>query len=88
VRYACGILLIYSERNPKEWLQKKKIKKDILKLSTCKASCIECVKILCISNYGEWPKDFTEVTVIALKEKPQATKRSEHRTISSIAHTI
>jgi len=36
---------------------------------------------------GEWPKDFTEVTMIDLKNKPQATKCSDHRTISLIAHT-
>jgi len=36
----------------------------------------------------EWPKDFTEVTMIALKKKPQATKCSEHRTVSLITHTI
>ena len=35
----------------------------------------------------QWPKDFTEVTMIALKMKPQATKCSDHRTISLIAHT-
>jgi hypothetical protein len=35
---------------------------------------------------GEWPKDFTEVTVIVLK-KPQATKCSYHSTVSLIAHT-
>jgi len=40
-----------------------------------------------IYETGEWPKDFTEVTVIALKKKPQATKCSDHRTISLIAHT-
>ena len=34
---------------------------------------------------GEWPKDFTEVTMIALKKKTQATKRSDHSTISLIA---
>jgi hypothetical protein len=36
------------------------------------------------TNYetGEWPKDFTEVTMIALKKKPQATKCSDHRTYS------
>jgi len=45
--YACRILLVYSERNPREWLQKRKIKKDILKLSTCKVICIEYVNILC-----------------------------------------
>ena len=36
---------------------------------------------------GEWPKDFTKVTMIALKKKPQATKFSDHRTINLIAHT-
>ena len=35
---------------------------------------------------GEWPKDFTEITMIALK-KPQAKKCSDYRTISLIAHT-
>jgi hypothetical protein len=35
---------------------------------------------------GQWPRDFTEVTMIALKKKPQATKCSDHRTISIIAH--
>jgi hypothetical protein len=36
---------------------------------------------------GEWPKDFMEVTMIALKKKPQATKCSNHCTISLITHT-
>ena len=40
-----------------------------------------------IYETGEWPKDFTEVTIIVLKKKPQATKCSYHRTISLIAHT-
>jgi len=40
-----------------------------------------------IYETGEWPKDFTEVTMIALKKKPQATKYSDHRTISLIVHT-
>jgi len=40
-----------------------------------------------IYETGEWPKDFTEVTVIALKKKTQATKCSDHRTIILIAHT-
>ena len=39
-----------------------------------------------IYETGEWPKDFTEVTMIALKKKPQATKCSNHRTISLISH--
>ena len=40
-----------------------------------------------IYETGEWPKDFMEVTMIALKKKPQATQCSNHRTISLIAHT-
>ena len=35
-----------------------------------------------IYETGEWPKDFTEVTMIALKKKPQATKCSDNRTYS------
>ena len=35
---------------------------------------------------GEWPKDFTEITVTALKKKPNALKCSDHHTISLIAH--
>jgi len=40
-----------------------------------------------IYETGEWPKDFTEVTIIALKKKTQAIKCSDHRAISLIAHT-
>jgi hypothetical protein len=40
-----------------------------------------------IFETGEWPKDFTVVTMIALKKKPQATKCGDHRTVSLIAHT-
>jgi hypothetical protein len=35
---------------------------------------------------GEWPIDFIEVTMIALKKKPKATKCSDQRTISIITH--
>jgi hypothetical protein len=35
---------------------------------------------------GEWPKDFTEITVTALKKKPKATKCGDHHTIILIAH--
>jgi hypothetical protein len=40
-----------------------------------------------IYETGEWPKDFTVVTMIALKKKTKATKCSDHRTISLIPHT-
>jgi hypothetical protein len=36
---------------------------------------------------GERPKDFTNVTMIALKKTPKAIKSSDHRTISLITHT-
>jgi hypothetical protein len=36
---------------------------------------------------GEWPKDLMEVTMIALKKKPESTKHSNHCTISLISHT-
>jgi hypothetical protein len=35
---------------------------------------------------GEGPRDLIEVTMIALKKKPEATKYSDNRTISIIAH--
>ena len=52
----------------------------------------DCLKILTklintIYETGEWPKDFTEVIMIALKKKTQATKCSDNRTISPIALT-
>jgi hypothetical protein len=34
----------------------------------------------------EWSKDFAEVTIIALKKKPKATRCSKYCTISLIAH--
>jgi hypothetical protein len=40
-----------------------------------------------IYETGEWSKNFTEVTMMALKKKPQAAKCSDHWTISLIAHT-
>ena len=40
-----------------------------------------------VYNTGEWPQDFTEVTMIPLKKKIKATKYSDYRTISLIALT-
>jgi hypothetical protein len=39
-----------------------------------------------IYESGVWPKDFTEVTMVALKKKPKASKYTDHRTVSLIAH--
>jgi hypothetical protein len=36
---------------------------------------------------GERTKDCFEVTMIALKKKPKATKCNDHRTVSSRVHT-
>jgi hypothetical protein len=36
---------------------------------------------------GEWPKVFSEVSMSALKKKPEAIKCSDHCIISHIAHT-
>jgi len=40
-----------------------------------------------IHETTEWPSDFTAVTVIAFKKKSEATKCSDHCTISLFAHT-
>ena len=40
-----------------------------------------------VHETGEWPKDFTEVTIIALKMNKKVAKCSNHRTVSLIAHT-
>jgi hypothetical protein len=60
---------------------------DVLKLFGEGGLKIMTKLINTIYESGEWPKDFTEVTMIALKKKPQATKFSDHCTISLIAHT-
>jgi hypothetical protein len=60
---------------------------DVLKLLREGGLKIMMKLINTIYETGEWPKDFTEVTMIALKKKPQTTKCSDHRTISLIART-
>ena len=39
-----------------------------------------------IYKTGIWPNDFLDVTMIALKKKPDARKCADHRTISLISH--
>ena len=60
---------------------------DVLKLLGEGGLKIMTILINTIFETGKWPKDFTEVTMVALKKKPQATKCGDHRTISLIAHT-
>jgi predicted DNA-binding protein len=61
---------------------------DVLKLLREGGLKIMSKLINTIYETGEWSKDFTEFTMIALKKKPQATKRSDHRTTDLIAHTV
>jgi hypothetical protein len=37
-----------------------------------------------IYESGEWPKDFTEVTIVILKKKPEARTCTDHRTAASL----
>jgi hypothetical protein len=60
---------------------------DVLKLLGEGGLKIMKKLIKTIYKIGEWPKDFTEVTMIALKKKPQATNCSVHHTISLTTHT-
>jgi hypothetical protein len=61
---------------------------DVLKLLGEGGLKIMMKLINTIYETGKWPKDFMEVIMIALKKKPQATKCSDHHTISLIAHTV
>jgi len=60
---------------------------DVLKLLEESGLKILTKLVNTVYETGEWPKDFTEVTMIALKKKTQAAKCNDHRTISLIAHT-
>jgi len=60
---------------------------DVLKLLGEGGLKILTKLISTIYETGEWPKDFTEVTMIVLKKKTQATKCNDHCTVSLIAHT-
>ena len=40
-----------------------------------------------IYEIGEWPRDFIEAAIIALKKEPKAKKFSGHRKISLFVHT-
>jgi len=60
---------------------------DVLKLLGEASLKIMMKLINTIYETGEWPKDLIEVTMIALKKKPQSIKCNDSRTISLIAHT-
>jgi hypothetical protein len=40
-----------------------------------------------VHETGEWPENFTEVKIIALKTNKKVAKCSNHLTVSLIAHT-
>ena len=63
------------------------VTEDVLKLLGKRGLKIMTKLINTVYETGEWPKDFTEVTMITLKKKAQATKCSDHCTFSLIAHT-
>jgi len=60
---------------------------DVLKLLGEGGLKIMTELINTLHKTGERPKDFTEVTMIALKKKPQVTKCSDYHTISLITRT-
>ena len=63
------------------------VPEDVLKLLVKGGLKIMTKLINTVHENGEWSKDFTELTMIALKRKPQTTKCSDHRTIGLITHT-
>ena len=63
------------------------VPRDVLKLLREGGLKIMTKLINTIYETEKWPKDFKEVTMIALKKKPKATKQSDHRTISLITYT-
>lgn len=48
----------------------------------------EEIKLICHDIYktGEWPSDYTKISMITIPKKPRTTKCSEHRTISLVCH--
>jgi len=60
---------------------------DVLKLLGEDGLRIMTQHIYNIYETGEWMKDFTDVTMTALKNNTKVTKCSDHCTISIITHT-
>jgi hypothetical protein len=63
------------------------VPRDVLKILGEAGMKIITKFINTIYETGEWPMDFTKVTMVVLKKKPQATKCSDHHTISLITQT-
>jgi hypothetical protein len=60
---------------------------DVLKLLEEDGLKLRAQLISNMYETGEWPNDSNEVTMIASKKKPQASKCSNHGTTSSSAYT-
>ena len=63
------------------------VREDVLKMLGKYGLTLKFHLISNIYQNGEWPKNFTEVTMTALKNKPKATNCSNHCTSNLIAHT-
>ena len=50
------------------------------------STVIQQINNIRLYETGEWPKNFSEVTVIALKKKQRATKCSDHHTVTLITN--
>jgi len=81
----CKVEKAIKEMRNKKVTEDDDIPGDVLKLFGEGGLKITTKLINTIYETGVWPKDFTEVTMIALKKKPQATKCSDHRK-SALSH--
>jgi hypothetical protein len=84
------ILCSEVEKTIKEMRDKKAAGDDVVPVEALKLLRDDGLNVLTqvinnIYESGGWPKDFTEVTIVALKKKPEARKCTDHRTISLIA---
>jgi hypothetical protein len=84
------ILLSVVEKAIKEMRDKKATGDDDVPVEALRLLGDDGLNLLTrvISNIyesGEWPKDFTEVAMVALKKRPKAGKFTDHRTINLIA---
>jgi len=67
--------------------KKDDVREDVLKLLGKDGLTLTFQLISKIYQNGEWPRDFTEVTMIALKKTPKATNYNSRCTTNLTAHT-
>ena len=75
------------EVTDKESIRDDDVPRDVLRLLGEDGLRILTQLVNNMHETGQWPSDFTESAVIALKKKPEATKCSDHHTIILITHT-